>query len=196
MPDTTEKHNLIPETLLKKVTGGDHVAFGMFYEIVYPVVYQFVRCFLSGSSAREDCREVVAEIFYIIWKQRETLSSLNNFKAWLFIVCRNEAFHFLKQKEKYRFVSIDDMPVELQIDATDAGLVDEEMLVIYRNAVNGLPERCKLIFLMAKEEHMKYREIAEILSITEGTVAQQMNSAIRKIADTVKRQYAESGCKM
>jgi RNA polymerase sigma-70 factor (ECF subfamily) len=196
MPDAIEKYSLIPETLLKRVTDGDHIAFGMFYEIIYPVVYRFVRCFLSGRSAREDCKEVVSEVFYVIWKQRKILLSLNNIKAWLFIVCRNEVFHFLKQKEKYSFISIDDMPVELQIDATDTGFVDEEMLLIYRNAVNGLPERCKLIFLMAKEEHLKYREIAEILSITEGTVAQQMNNAIRKITDIVKRHYAEANHKM
>jgi RNA polymerase sigma-70 factor (ECF subfamily) len=188
IPDTVRKYNFIPEALLQKVTESDPEAFRMFYEMVYPVVYRFVRCFLS---VREDCREVVSEIFYIIWKQHETLLSVNDLKSWLFIICRNEAFHFLKQKEKYNFVSINDMPVELQVDVADSDFVDEEMLAVYRNAVNGLPERCKLIFLMAKEENMKYREIANVLSITEGTVAQQMNNAIRKITDTLKRYYAE-----
>jgi RNA polymerase sigma-70 factor (ECF subfamily) len=193
MPDTVEKFNLIPEALLKKVTDGDHGAFKVFYETVYPVAYQYVRCFLSAG---EDCREVISEVFYIIWKQRSTLMSLNNIKAWLFIVCRNEVYHFLKQKEKYSYISIDEMPVELQIDATDTGIVDDEMLDIYREAVNKLPERCKLIFLMAKEDHLKYREIAEILAIAEGTVEQQIHTAIRKITDIVKRHYAESRYKM
>jgi RNA polymerase sigma-70 factor (ECF subfamily) len=193
MPDTVEKYKLVPEALLKKVSDGDHGAFRAFYEIMYPVVYRFVRCFLPAG---EDCKDVVSTVFYIIWKQRETLMTLNNLKSWMFIICRNEVFYFLKQKGKYRFISIDDMLVELQIDTADAGFVDDEMLVIYRNAVNELPERCKLIFLMAKEEHMKYREIADILSITEGTVAQQMNNAMRKIAEIVRRYYAESKHKM
>jgi RNA polymerase sigma-70 factor (ECF subfamily) len=192
MHDTMKKYNLLPKALLKKVADGDHNAFRAFYEIIYPIVYQFVRCFLSD---KEDCREVVSEIFYVIWKYKENLMTVDNIKSWLFIVCRNEAYHFLKQKEKYSFVSIDDMPVELQIDVTDVGFIDDEMHIIYQNAVNELPERCKLIFLMAKEEHLKYREIAEILSITEGTVAQQMNNAIRKITGIVKRQYAESNHK-
>jgi RNA polymerase sigma-70 factor (ECF subfamily) len=184
-----EKYSLIPDQLLKKTAEGDHVAFRAFYDIVYPVAYQFVRCFLPD---REDCREVVSEVFYVIWKHRESLVAVENIKSWLFIVCRNEVYHFLKQKEKYNFVSIDDMPVELQIDAPDAEFIDSEMLAIYRKAIEALPARCKLIFLMAKEEQMKYREIAEVLSITEGTVAQQMNNAIRKITEIVKRQYAES----
>ncbi|MDR0756301.1 MAG: sigma-70 family RNA polymerase sigma factor [Tannerella sp.] len=187
-----EKYSLIPQQLLKKTAEGDHVAFRAFYDIVYPVAYRFVRCFLSES---EDCREVISEVFYVIWKHRESLVAVENIKSWLFIVCRNEVYHYLKQKEKYRFVSIDDMPVELQTDAADVEFIDDEMLAVYRNAVETLPERCKLIFLMAKEEQMKYREIAEVLSITEGTVAQQMNNAIRKITETVKRQYAESSRK-
>jgi RNA polymerase sigma-70 factor (ECF subfamily) len=184
-----EKYSLIPEILLKKVAGSDHAAFRAFYDIVYPVVYKFVRCFLSTS---EDCREVVSEIFYVIWKHRESLVSIVNIKSWLFIISRNEAYHFLKEKEKHSYMSIDDMPVELQIDATDVDFIDEEMLAVYRRAIDELPPRCKLIFLMAKEERLKYREIAEILSITEGTVAQQINNAIRKITGIVKRQYAES----
>ena len=121
MSDTIEKDSMIPEALLKRVAEGDHLAFRMFYDIIYPVVYQFVRCFLFD---REDCKEVVSEVFYIIWKQREILLSLNNIKSWLFIVSRNEVFHFLKQKGKYSFISIDDMPIELQIDDEDTGFVD------------------------------------------------------------------------
>jgi RNA polymerase sigma-70 factor (ECF subfamily) len=184
-----EKYNLITKALLKQVADGDHAAFRSFYDTVYPAAYQFVRCFVTDS---EDCKEVVSDVFYAIWKHKNTLAEVENLKSWLFIVCRNEAYHFLKQKERYGFVSIDDMPVELQIDTADAEFMDEEMLEIYRNAVKMLPERCKLIFLMAKEEQLKYREIAEILSITEGTVAQQMNIAIRKITNTVRQQYAES----
>jgi RNA polymerase sigma-70 factor (ECF subfamily) len=184
-----EKYNLIPKILLKRIADGDHAAFRSFYDVVYPAVYQFARCFLTDG---EDCKEVVSEVFYAIWKHKETLAEVENLKSWLFIVCRNEAYHFLKQKERYSFVSIDDMPVELQIDTADADFMDEEMLEIYRNAVKTLPERCKLIFMMVKEEHLKYKEIAEILSIAEGTVAQQMNIAIHKITNIVRQQYAES----
>jgi len=177
---------LIPETLLDDLIAGRQTAFRLFYDMAYPVVYKYVRLYISDS---EDCKDVVSEVFYMIWKNRHNLLSVNNFKSWLFIVSRNEAFHFLKKKEKYRFVSIDDMPIELQIDVSEANFIDAEMLAVYQDAVNALPERCKMIFLLAKEENMKYREIAEICSVTEGTVAQQMNIAIRKITETVKRHY-------
>ncbi|MDR2913834.1 MAG: sigma-70 family RNA polymerase sigma factor, partial [Tannerella sp.] len=154
----------------------------------YHIVYRFVHNFLPN---KEDCEEVVSEVYYIIWKQRETLLDIENFKSWLYIVCRNEAFHYIKQKEKYDSLSIDDLHVNLLIDTSsvDGKLIEEEMLEIYNAAVAELPERCKLIFLMVREERLKYKEIAGILSISEGTIEQQMNIAIKKIVATVRKHY-------
>lgn len=179
---------VISEALLRKISHGDRHAFRDFYDMTYPVIYHFIHYFLPGKN---DCEEVVSEVFYIVWKQRETLLFLNNLKAWLYIVCRNEAYRYLKQKEKHFNISIDDLPVELSVDASaiESKLIEEEMLDVYNAAVAGLPERCKLIFLMVREQQLKYKEIAQILSITEGTVEQQMNIAIRKIVTVVREFY-------
>ena len=178
----------ISELTIKDITVGSRDAFRLFYDATYPSIYRFINYLLPN---REDCEEVVSEVFYIIWKQRENLLSINDMKSWLYIVCRNEAFHYLKQKEKYRNISIDDMPVELQIDSTqhENNMIELEMFEVYNKAIKTLPERCKLIFLMVREESMKHKEIAKVLSITEGTVEQQMNIAIRKIIDIVKEYY-------
>jgi RNA polymerase sigma-70 factor (ECF subfamily) len=185
---TMEKNICFSEALLKKIVDGNRDAFRIFYDITCPLAYRYAGYFLQQKEDRE---EVVSEVFYIVWKQRETLLSIENIKAWLYTVCRNEAYRYLKQKEKYACISIDDMPVELQIDASevDGELIEKEMLALYNEAIAGLPERCKLIFLMVREEHLRHKEVAEILSITEGTVAQQMNLAIRKIVEVVNKQY-------
>ncbi|MDR1937878.1 MAG: sigma-70 family RNA polymerase sigma factor [Tannerellaceae bacterium] len=189
-----EKTCHITEQLLRDIEAGSHDAFSTFYDITYPVVYRFTHYFLSCD---DDCEEVVSEVFYIIWKRKNILLTIKNIKAWLYIVCRNEAYHYLKQKEQYANISIDNMPVGLQIDTTsiEEQIIEDEMLHVYNNAVSDLPERCKLVFLMVREEKLKYREIAEILSITEGTVEQQMNIAIRKIVDVVEKHYPSLNCK-
>jgi RNA polymerase sigma-70 factor (ECF subfamily) len=180
------------ETLLKEIIAGSRDAFRTFYDIAYPVIYRFAHYFISG---KEDCEEVVSEVFYTVWKQRNTLLSIENINAWLYIICRNEAYRYLKQKERYVCISIDEMPVELQVNASEADreMIEEEMFAVYNSAIAELPERCKLIFLMVREDCLKYKEIAEILSITEGTVAQQMNHAIHKIVAVVKKQYPSLG---
>lgn len=167
---------------------GEHDAFRSFYDMTYPMVYRFIHYFLSNTA---DSKEVISEVFFIIWKERKTLMEIRDLKAWLYIIARNEAYRYLRQKEKNSNISIDDMSVELLIDRQniEGEMIEEEMLEVYNNAVSELPERCKLIFLMIREEHLTHKEVARILSITEGTVEQQMNIAIRKIVTTVKKHY-------
>ncbi len=182
----------ISKLILDKIAKGDRNAFRSFYNGTYPTVYRYIRYFLS---IREDCEEAVSEVYFIVWKQRETLAHIQDVKAWLYIVSRNEAYQRLKQKEKNKNLSIDDIPIDLYVDrnAVEEELIEHEMLELYDNAIKELPERCKLIFLMVREEHLTYKEIAEILSISVGTVEQQMSNAIRKIAAIVKQFYPSLG---
>ena len=178
----------ISEIMLIRIASGDRDAFRSFYDIIYPQVYRFIHYFLPNKA---DCEEVVSDVFFIFWKEINSLLDIKDLKAWIYIVCRNEAYHYLKQKEKNSNISIDDMPVELLIDRNnvEGEMIEEEMLDVYNGAVSELPERCKLVFLMIREERLKHKEVARILSITEGTVEQQMNIAIRKIVETVKKYY-------
>lgn len=179
---------LISNKLLNSISLGDARAFRTFYDITYPVIYRFIHYLLPS---KEDCEETVSEVFYIIWKQREALLDVVDFKSWLYIVCRNEAFRFIKQKKKYESLSLDDIQVDLLIDPAfvDGQLIEEEMQHIYNAAVAKLPSRCKLIYLMVREEKLKYKEIARILSVSEGTIEQQMNIAIKKIVSAVRIHY-------
>lgn len=182
------ENNFVAASLIERITQGDQCAFRFFYDITYPIVYRFVHYFISG---KRDCEDVVSEVFHTVWKQRDTLSEVHDLKAWLYIVGRNEAYHFLKRKDRYAQTSIDDLPVELKVEAISAEdyLIEKDMLSVYNEAVVSLPERCKLIFLMVREDGLRHKEIAKILSITEGTVEQQMNIAIRKIVELVKKYY-------
>jgi RNA polymerase sigma-70 factor (ECF subfamily) len=180
--------NFISKSLVEEVAKGNIAAFRKFYDQAYPAAYKFVGYFLP---VKEDCEEVLSEVFFTVWKRRVTLTEIENLKSWLYIVCRNETFRYLKRERKYRGISIDDMPVDLHIDpsAADRELVESEMFEHFRKAVEELPERCKLIFLMVREEKMKHGEIAEILAIAEGTVAQQMNKAIGRITKALRKYY-------
>lgn len=178
----------ISEGVLRKVSAGDRRAFRSFYDAVYPVVYRFIHYFLPN---RTDCEEVVSEVFFIFWKERHSLTDKNDLKAWIYTVCRNEAYRYIRRMERAVNVSIDDMPVEMMVERSnvEGAMIEEEMLEVYNRAVRELPERCKLVFLMVREERLKHKEVAQILQIAEGTVEQQMNIAIHKIVETVKKYY-------
>lgn len=183
------KGRYISDKQLARIAKGDYASFRELFDIQYATVNRFVGYFLP---TREDREEVVSEVFCILWRRREELVDIEDLNAWLFIISRNESYHYLKQKEKRRSdISIDELPIDLYVDTNevDNTLLDHEMTEVYNKALSELPERCKLIFLLAREERMKHKEIAQVLSITEGTVEQQMNIAIRKMVDAVGRYY-------
>jgi len=60
-------------------------------------------------------------------------------------------------------------------------MVDKEFADSLKQAVDELPDRCRIIFMMAREEGLRYKEIADILSISEKTVNAQMVLAIKKL---------------
>ncbi|MDH6341843.1 RNA polymerase sigma-70 factor (family 1) [Parabacteroides sp. PFB2-12] len=183
---------IISKDLINQLASGDQKAFRSFFDKAYPLIYRFTHYILPHQ---EDCREVVSEVFYKVWEQREKLPLINDLKAWLYIITRNEAYHYWKQKEKNHTFSINDLPIELAVDpaANDAGIIEEEMVGVYNQAISELPDRCKLIYLMVREEHLSYKEIAEILSISTGTVEQQMHIAIQKIIAIVRKSYPALG---
>jgi len=174
------------EHLLQAIANDDQKAFRCFYDRFYPQVYRFVRYFLSYGS---DCDDVVSDVFCIIWYNRKKICHIQHIEAWLYITCRNEAWRFLRQQDKYHTISIDEMPIDLVVhaDSVEDKLIEEEMFELFKDAVNSLPARCKLVFLMSREEKLKNKEIARILNITEGTVEQQMHIAIQKIVRFVKK---------
>jgi RNA polymerase sigma-70 factor (ECF subfamily) len=167
---------------------GDKKAFRVFYDYFYLKVYRFVRYFLPDAVA---CGDVVSEVFCIVWEKRALLSGVSNAEAYLFRIARNEAFHYIKQSQNNRNVSLDDMPVDLAVlsGQTDDQVMEDEMMQVFHAAVNKLPERCKLIFLMVREQKLPHREVAEILGVKQGTVEAQMNIAITKITTEVSKYF-------
>ena len=63
--------------------------------------------------------------------------------------------------------------------------ISSEMLRQINAAIDSLPPKCKLIFLLVKEGNLKYREVAELLNLSVKTVEAQMSIALKKISHSV-----------
>jgi RNA polymerase sigma-70 factor (ECF subfamily) len=176
-------------SLLISVSSGEHAAFRKFYDHFYLKVYRFTSLFLSDAT---DCKIVISDVFCLLWEKRILLPNINNVEAYLYKMIRNASFYYLKKEKNANILSLEDMPVEFSVTGStqiDDEILEDEMMKVLEGAVNSLPERCKLIFLMVREQKMSHKEVAEILSITPGTVEVQMNTAIKKITSIVSSHY-------
>ncbi len=168
--------------LLRKISGGDEEAFRLFFDTHYDRANRFVSYFVRNHDVRN---ELVSDVFFSIWQNRAKLPGIDNFNAYFYTSIRNRALdHIRKEKGtlpgeplEIGFVSNEKTPEEL--------LLNEELHRKVAQAIEELPERCRLIFLMAKSEGLKYREVAEILNISEKTVNAQMVIALKKLGEAL-----------
>lgn len=171
--------------LLEQISKGDSDAFRTLYLLYYDRLFRFALTFLYSEPASED---VVSDIFFNLWKDRHALSFIPNLRSYLYQAVRNGCLNVLKSG----YVSKrDELPDgELQVTVAPESPLDElsykELNKAIEKAVSALPERCRLIFRMAKEEGMNHREIAEALDVKLCTVERQLLLAKAKIRKCIE----------
>ena len=177
--------------LARSVSEDNRSAFNMLYQVYYENVFRFSYYFLRDKEA---CREVVSDVFFSIWQSRKKLKEITNLEAYFYIVTKNEAMRYLNRKNEYEKLSLDDFPIELEdlgASSPDGQLIDKEIETLLTQIINELPDKCRLIFLMARQEGLKPKEIGKVLSISESTVRVQMKIAVEKIIEKIRPHFPD-----
>ena len=190
-----EKNDL--NDLLISVSENDDYAFRVFYDLYYRSVFRFAYYFLGN---RKVCGEVVSNVFVAIWKSRVSLRRIGNVEAYLYVVARNESNRYLREcQAQRRCLSLEEIPVAVidrnspphDADTPDSGLIESEIEELVGRLVNDLPERCRTVFLLNRQEGLSSREIAEVLSLSESTVRVQIKIAVDRIVAGIRKHYPD-----
>lgn len=172
----------IIQHLLSKLKDNDENAFRKLYDIFFPKITRYSEYFLKSAHQSED---IVSDVFLELWKNRKKLSGVNNLEGYIYTITKNKAIQSINQDKKRKYSSYDLDHFTFLIDhvSPEEIQIQKELEITINEAINELPKRCRLIFLMAREDGLKYREIAEKLSISEKTVNAQMVTAIKKLTE-------------
>lgn len=183
------------ETLLVSVSENDDYAFRVFYDLYYRSVFRFTYYFLRN---REASGEVVSNVFVSIWKSRVSLRRVSNIDAYLYVVARNESNRYLREcQARRRCLSLEEIPITLVDrntrtgDSPDNRLLENEVEELVRRMVNELPERCRAVFLLSRQEGLSPCEIARALSLSESTVRVQIKIAVDRIVAGIRKHYPD-----
>ena len=168
----------------------DEASYRRLFDIFFPSLNRFTLYFLRS---RELAEEAASDTMIALWEHREKLAEIDNIRVWLFVIARNKCFNMLKYRQARSTVPLDLVPVEINFPANDPEqiCINSEMRKLMAKAVNTLPQRCKIIFKLVKEEGLGYNEVADILHISSRTVDAQLVTAFRKITQSIRLDYAE-----
>lgn len=186
---------MINETHIQKLLDrisikGDEKAFQQLFELYVDGLSRFSISILKNKELAE---EAVSDVFFNVWVHRSKLSQIENFKAYLFTSVRNTALNYLDKEKRSKVIQLEDLSVSILIDdiCPESELICKELKEAIGQAIGHLPERCKLIFILAKIEQLKYKEIAQILDISVKTIDNQLTIAIKKIGDEILQYLGE-----
>ncbi len=151
----------------------------VFFTPLHRLIYSIV-------EKKEVAEELTSDVFIQLWQGRHRLGVVENPEVYLFISARNRAFtHLRAQKKMGQEISgLPDFDLILERNPEDI-LISSEMISRINVAISELPARCKLIFMLVKENGLKYREVAEILDISVKTVEAQMSIAFKKLSSSI-----------
>lgn len=164
------------------------------YEDVVAYKKLFFHFFLPLKSfsftiikSNETAEEITSDVLIEIWGRRKQLLEIEDLKMYLYICVRNASLRKLQQTQKTNTLSLDDIQVEFaSSDSTaEANLITNELSQKIELAIGELPQQCKIIFKLAKEDKLKYKEIAQLLNISVKTIDSQLSIALKKIASAL-----------
>lgn len=170
--------------LIKKVSQGDKRAFTVLFDAHYKSLANYV---FKLTESLEVAEEIVQDVFIKIWIKREELGHINSFSNYIFILSKNQTLNYLRKKanDQLKFKAWEKEFEGEALEEADHEQAEAFRLLIDR-AIEQLPAQQKKIYLLSREERLKYDEIAAELSISSETVKKHVYLATKTIKEYVR----------
>ncbi len=168
----------------------DQTAYKTLFFHLFPSLQNFA---FSIVKSRELAEEIASDLMLEVWIRRQKLMEIENLKLYLFVAAKHAAINKLKQEIKNSKFSINDMQVEFisEYGNPEQSAELHELQITITRAVKELPPSCQLIYKLAKEDRLKYKDIAHLLNLSIKTIDNQLAVALKKIAQSLKFYHAK-----
>jgi RNA polymerase sigma-70 factor (ECF subfamily) len=181
--------------IMLRVKTGDESAFQYLVEKYRRPMVSFMFRMAHNAAAAEDLAQ---EVFLRVYRSREGYEPSAKFTTWLYRIATNLAVNHARDTRNERpdrTVSLDepDDDTGQTMDVPDASLTAEEAilrrerLAAIRQRVQALPERQRMAVVMHKYQHMDYRQIGEVLKLSESAT----KSLLFRAYETLRQQLKE-----
>lgn len=168
----------------------DKKAFKEFYDLYYPKLINFARIFIKDFSLTQ---EVVSDVLFKILKNPLLLEQSSDIDNYLFFSVKNQAITYLKKIKLFRsHRSVEDVKDYLISEKSNPEeiFINNELYEIVRKKMEEMPPKRRTIYMLIKEDGLKYKEVANLLDISVKTVEAHMYEAVKPIRKAV-REYLE-----
>ncbi|WP_166921515.1 RNA polymerase sigma-70 factor [Flavobacterium poyangense] len=155
---------------------------------LYDQYWNELFCFSRHHTGDEEAaKEIVQQVFISIWERREKLQIQTSIRTYLYgslklkILEHHRKLATKRKHENFHFAETNKVS-----NNTEEHILHKDLLRELQAAINALPERCRQVYLMSREEGMDNRSIAASLVISEKAVEGNITRALRLIRNHLK----------
>jgi RNA polymerase sigma-70 factor (ECF subfamily) len=163
---------------IRRIRNGDIKQFESLFRTSYISLVNYTQTILKD---RDTAEEIVQELFYVFWRDREKIKINSSLNGYLFRAVYNRSMHYIEHKKVIKRHEDETKGSRLRDQEDPVEILEfKELNEKVASIIEKLPERCARIFCMSRFEGLKYSEIAEELAISVKTVEANMGRALKE----------------
>lgn len=161
--------------LISSLTGGDEKSFETIYKRYGAELYRYAR---RSVPLKEDCEEIVHDIFVSLWVRRQKLGHVTELKPYLYKMVKFKVIRYFQHqavKKKYaeHFRLFEAGYDTIPLENANLNRIQDTLL----KNIESLPERCQMAFRLRVTENLSNTDIAARMDIKKSTVEHYMVTA-------------------
>ncbi len=176
------------QQLINGLKQGDLAAFEELYRQYYIYLCLIAEHIVSNPS---DAEEIVSDVFVRLWNIRGNIEITTSIKAYLVKAVHNTSLNYLERHRINNNLTDSLSNSDYELLAWDSDyplgqLYEKEIMNIFDNGINSLPDACREIFILSRNEGMTYCKIAGKLGVSVNTVKTQMKIALARLRENLR----------
>jgi len=178
-------HEKLELRLIEELKCGNINAFNSLFESYSSRLYHFAYGFFKS---KEEAEELVQDVFIKIWENRSNLKPESNFKSYLFTIAFNQI------KKYYRSKALLNQYLDFQKNKEDynedyfSEMDYSSLKELVDHLIELMPPRRRAVFMKSRYEEKSVKEISQEMNITESTVENHLNQALRYLRTNLQKE--------
>jgi RNA polymerase sigma-70 factor (ECF subfamily) len=174
------------EVLIEKFRAGQVESFNELVRRYQERVYWIARRIVSSH---EDADDIVQDVFIRVHEGLKDFRSESGFYTWIYRITVNVALNAVRARKTKMLLRLDDVGEQQDGDASPAERLEEsEYQAAVQHAIQKLPAKQKIVFMMRFQDELPYEEIAKILKKSVGGLKANYFHALKKIQESVRQE--------
>lgn len=151
-------------------------------------LYWHVKRLMNDHSLAQD---ILQDTFIKAYQNISKFKKESQLYTWLYRIATNEALQHLNKMKKMQKADENAEYHLMNLVAERKQTDGQEILEILEKAIQTLPEKQKLVFMMRYYDELPYEEISQIVDMSVGTLKTNYHYAKQKIEEFIKTNYQD-----